>query len=298
MSHTPHALVGEWLSHLERDGKSPHTLAGYARALRHFARWNRQTCGQPFDPALIIPRDVHDWKAHQQSLEQAKPATINQRLVALSCFYQWATAKGHLRSDPTAEVKGVRREKRQPKALGKGQVRRLLRYVHAGGNARDVAIVELLLGAGLRIEELLELKRGDVTLGERSGAVVVRQGKNEVYREVPLTPPVRRALRAYLALHPDLSADASLWVGQRGPLHARSGVWRMLKKYARMAHVAEQAVSAHVLRHTFARRYLDANPGDLRNLAALLGHSSIETTMIYTEPTPEDLAARMEKAER
>ena len=298
MPATPHVLVREWLDHLERDGKSPHTVAGYARALRHFARWSRQTYGQSFNPALIIPRDVHDWIAHQQTVKQAKPATINQRLVALSRFYQWAMAKGHVRSDPTAEIKGVRRDQRQPKALDKGDVRRLLRHVHAGGNARDAAIVELLLGAGLRVEELLALDRGSVTLGERSGLVVVRKGKNQAYREVPLTAPVRRALRKYLELYPNLKEDDPLWVGQRGPLKDRSGIWRMLKKYARQARVDEEQVSAHVLRHTFARRYLDANPDDLRHLAALLGHASIETTMIYTEPTTEDLAERMEKAEQ
>jgi site-specific recombinase XerD len=290
-------LVAEWVEHLDRQGKSEHTQASYARALRHFGRWSKQTYGQTFDPASIIPRDVRDWKSHQQTVERAKPATINQRLVALSRFFKWAMAEGHTQSDPTVGVRGLRREKRQPKALDAVDLRRLLRAVHADGNPRDVAIVELLVGTGLRVKELLLLRKGDLTIGARSGQVVVRCAKGELYREVPLTAPVRRALRTYLDLHPELQDDDRLWVGQRGPLRDRSGIWRMLKKYSRQARLDEKRVCAHITRHTFATRYLKANPGDLRNLAALMGHASVETTMIYTEPTTEDLAQRMERVE-
>jgi site-specific recombinase XerD len=71
----------------------------------------------------------------------------------------------------------------------------------------------------------------------------------------------------------------------------------MLRKYARLAGLDSELISAHVLRHTFATRYLEANPDDLRGLAAILGHASLNTVMIYTEPTTEVLATRMEKTE-
>jgi len=71
-----------------------------------------------------------------------------------------------------------------------------------------------------------------------------------------------------------------------------------LKKYARFAGLDEADVSPHVLRHTFATRYLRANPNDLRGLAALLGHAGLDTVMIYTEPSVEDLARRMEMVEQ
>jgi integrase len=144
------------------------------------------------------------------------------------------------------------------------------------------------------VGELLALRVGDVTLGERSGQVVVRRGKHRGYRTVPLTASVRKALAAWLAVHPQADdPDAPLWWGQRGPLTDRSAVNRMLAKYARRAGVTP--FGPHVLRHTFATRYLAANPGDLRGLAALLGHSNLNTVMIYTEPRLEDLAPRMER---
>jgi integrase len=86
------------------------------------------------------------------------------------------------------------------------------------------------LGTGLRVSELLALRVGDLTLGERSGEVVVRRGKGGVHRRVPLTAPVRRALRAYLDGQPKLKKGDPLWVGERGPLRDRSGIYNMLKK--------------------------------------------------------------------
>ena len=83
-------------------------------------------------------------------------------------------------------------------------------------------------------------------------------------------------------------------MGQRGPLKDPAAVWRILKKYAFQARLEEE-ISPHTLRHTFASHYLEANPDDLRGLAALLGHASLDTVMIYTEPTTEQLAFRMEK---
>ena len=289
-----HPLAAQWLADLHRLGKSDKTIAGYRRALTHFARWLETTTAQPFDPATVIPRDVSDWKAFQQTVENAKPATINQRLAGVSRFFKWALARGHVPADPTAEVKRERLAPRKPRALTDRQRKRLTRTVAQVGNLRDIALVELLLGTGLRVSEALALRRGDVTLNARSGEVRVRRGKGGISRTVPLTATVRRTLNDYLALYPEMGTDDPLWVGERGALKSPSGVFRLLKKYARLAGLDETMVSPHVLRHTFATRYLAANPDDLRGLAALLGHAGLDTVMIYTEPSTDDLARRME----
>ena len=298
MTSTPHPLIETWLTALHREGKSRHTLTGYRRALTHFARWSEQTYGQPFDPAAIIPRDVADWQTFQQTIENAKAATINLRMVALSRFFKWAVAHEHIPRNPVEPIKTLRPEPRRPKSLPEKSLRRLLRAVHAGDNLRDIALVELLVGTGLRVSEALALRRGDVTLNARSGEVRVRRGKGGISRTVPLTATVRRTLNDYLALYPEMGTDDPLWVGERGALKSPSGVFRLLKKYARLAGLDETDVSPHVLRHTFATRYLAANPDDLRRLAALLGHASLDMVMIYTEATTDDLARRMEMVEQ
>ncbi len=182
-----------------------------------------------------------------------------------------------------------------PEALKKSELRKLLRA--ARGHRRDYAMLEVLAGTGLRVGELLALRVVDIEIHDRSGKVTVSRGKHESYREVPLTLDVRKALSNYLAEeHPDkANPKAPLWIGSRGRLSHRSSVTRMLEKYAIQAGI--EAVNPHALRHTFATRYLNANPSDLRGLARLLGHKSLDTVMIYTEPSMQDLTERMERVE-
>jgi len=208
---------------LHRQGKSRHTLTGYRRALAHFIRWSEQSYGQHFDPAAIIPRDVADWQAFQQTVENAKPATVNVRMVALSRFFKWALAHNHIPRNPVEPIKTLRPEPRRPKSLSEKSLRRLLRAVHAGSNLRDIALVEFLLGTGLRVSEALALRRGDITLSARSGEVRVRRGKGGVSRTVPLTATVRRALRNYLVSYPEMGKNDPLWVGERGRSNRRAG---------------------------------------------------------------------------
>jgi len=287
--------IQAWLTHLAKQGKSTHTIAAYQRALAHFTTWNRKY-SDTFNPAPIIPRDVQDWKTHQQIVEKAAPATVNQRLTALASFFTWARAEGLAQTDPTGEIKLVRPPARKPKALSEREVRKLLRTVHEAQDVRDYALLEFLLGTGLRASECLALQIGDVVIRDRSGVVIVRKGKHGGHREVPLTAHVRKALSAYLETHPDgQNPQAAFWVGQRGDWQDRASISYLVKKYALDAGL--DPLGPHVLRHTFATRYLNANPGDFRGLAALLGHARLETVMIYTEPALDDLAGRMERVD-
>jgi len=94
-------------------------------------------------------------------------------------------------------------------------------------------MLEVLIGTGIRVGELLALCIGDVEIGERSGKLTIRQAKHGGYREIPLTLDVRKALSAYLETHPMADdPDAPLWIGQSGTLSHRSSVMRILNKYA------------------------------------------------------------------
>ncbi len=287
--------IESWLNDLQDKGKSIHTIEAYQRGAENFVTWNRQY-SETFNPAAIIPRDVHDWKTHQQTVEKAAPATINQRVTALTGFFEWAVSVGVIASNPAQGVKMLRPPARKPKALTERDVRKLLRATHEGGDVRDYALIEFLLGTGLRASECLALEIGDVVIQKRSGVVTVRNGKGGNHRSIPLTAHVRNALSAYLDNHPDRhNPHAAFWVGQRGDWQDRATITYLVKKYALDAGL--DPIGPHVLRHTFATRYLAANPGDLRGLAALLGHARLETVMIYTEPALEDLAGRMERVD-
>jgi len=286
--------IPEWLVYLDQEGKSGRTIQTYAEDLRDFVQWYTVAYGDEFDAPAIIPRDIEDYKAHTQTVRRAAPRTINHRLAALSQFFKWATGQGMAQRDPTAGVRALRLPPRRPKALTPQEERRLRREVYRADDLRDVAIVEVLLGTGIRVGELLDLTRGDIVLNDRSGALIVRRGKGGQPRRVPLRADVRKALDDYLgSLGEELDTDSPLWHGIRGPLTNPSGINRLIGKYAEAAKT--DGVTPHSLRHTFATRYLEANPDDLRGLAALLGHASLNTVMIYTEPSEDELRKRMER---
>ena len=181
-----HTSVQNWLDYLETQGRSKHTLSAYRRAINHLAQWSQTIYGEPFELSQLIARDIRDWKSYQQRVEQAAPSTINQRLVGVASFYQWAVTNEIVSHDPTAQTKSVHLPLRQSQSLPHQDLRRLLRVVHNGGSLRDIAMIEMLAGTGLRVGELLQLRVGDLVLQARSGWVIVREGKHGGYREVPI----------------------------------------------------------------------------------------------------------------
>lgn len=287
-------FLNDWINYLDQQGKSPRTISAYRRGVQHFIDWIEQTYQGPFGITKVIPRDVRHWKTDQQTKEKVSPSTVNLRLTSVSRFFQWAVKHNLTDTNPTDDVRTLPLAERQPKSLSDQAVRKLLR--EAKDDKRDYALLELLIGTGLRVGEMLALTRDDVVINERSGLVIVRHGKRGGYREIPLVMDVRKALSAYLeSEHPSPDdPEAPLWINHHGKALAhRSSVMRILEKYTQRADL--EAVTPHMLRHTFATRYLKANPGDLRGLARLLGHSNLNTVMIYTEPTLDDLADRMER---
>jgi site-specific recombinase XerD len=292
--HLP-PTIKQWLTFLIEDGKSSHTYEAYKRGVTHFLDWHTTLYEASFKPQQVMPRDIRDWQAHQQKVERSAPATTNQRLSAVKQFFKWAQQQEIITINPTDNTSTVRIDQREIKSLKPHELRRLLRA--AKSHRRDFAILEVLGGTGIRVSELLDLCIGDVVINARSGKLTVRYGKGGGYRDIPLTYDVRQAVQGYLE-HDHLMPNddrQKLWWGRDDALRHRSSITRILEKYA--IHAGLGKVTPHTLRHTFATRYLNANPDDLRGLARLLGHSSLNTVMIYTEPTFSDLDRRLERME-
>lgn len=108
------------------------------------ARWYKVTYGATFIPDEVMPRDVRDWKAYQQAIEKVAPATINQRLTAITCLFRWARSQGWCRENQAEDVSNIRLEPHQPKALDNLTLRKLLRV--ARSHPRDYAMLEMLGG--------------------------------------------------------------------------------------------------------------------------------------------------------
>jgi site-specific recombinase XerD len=166
----------------------------------------------------------------QHLLDQAnKPKTINRRLAALAAYAHWLELAGYVKNtrNPVQGVKAVKEIELSPKWLDKRQRAALLRAVDKGIEdanrryprlrvmvLRDAAIVRLILFAGLRVGEIVQLRLRDLTLDERKGTVIIREGKGTKRREVPLNSRVRKALLEYMQVRPD-GERVELFLGQR-----------------------------------------------------------------------------------
>ncbi len=282
---------------LQRQGRSAGTIEGYLDDLQLFIRWQEQSLGESFDLARVVVLDIRSYRGHLQAVQGLSPATINRRLQSLRSFFRWAHGQGLVREDPAAGVEAVETTRKHfaPKSITSKQAHHLLREAQAGRHSgRDYALLQVMLQAGLRVGEVATLRVDDVELRDRSGKIRVRAGKGEKERSVPLNATVRKALAGYLEKRPQVAGVDLLFISQKGQGLSERAIERIVEECARRAGLEMEGITAHTLRHTFAARYLEANPGQLVELAALLGHSDLNTTAIYTQPSFAGVAAKLE----
>ncbi len=248
----------------------------YAAALTEFAAWYTATYGEAPDPALLTGEEIREYRKWLSGTQKLQAATVNLRLAAL---------RGVLRRlGRELKIKGVKQVQPDIEALDGRELGRLLAAVEGARwqDQRNLALLNVLARAGLRVSEVLALRLDDVTLNGRSGALLVRQGKGLKERTVVLSKEARAALRAYLDVRPRALQTDVLFISRSWqPLGPRD-VQRVITEAAQRAGITKK-VTPHTLRHTFATRFLQ-NGGDLATLAKLLGHSSIATTTRYLHP--------------
>jgi site-specific recombinase XerD len=160
---------------------------------------------------------------------------------------------------------------------------------YMGANKRDIAIFELMINTGLREAEVCNLQLSDVIISDRKGTVIVRSGKGEKYREIPLNAIARKAISDYLEVRQDKSDY--LFVSNKSGCLSRSQLYRIIRKYSDIARVKAYP---HMLRHTFATKLLRESNIDLVTVKELLGHASINTTAIYTKANRNDMEKAVE----
>lgn len=284
-------MAGAWLDRFleaiqaERDA-ARNTLVSYARDLTDFAAFLKaRGLGYPEASRADIEAYLVD-----QDVRGMAQATRARRLSAIRQLYRFAFLEGWRDDDPAALIKGPKRARALPGSLTEAEVDRLLDAARTLGRTeaerlRDTCLMQLLYATGLRVSELVSLPasaaRGDPRM------ILVR-GKGGRERMVPLSPPARAALAAWLghldASQPPPPRPRSPFLfparGRRGHM-TRERFFLLVKDFARIAGLDPAAISPHTLRHAFATHLL-AHGADLRVIQTLLGHASIATTEIYT----------------
>lgn len=289
---------------------SPATLKRYWSVFNRFTTWFEAVERRQPELDDLHPITLVGYRSWLQAIHLA--STVNTHLSAMRSWCEWLVARGHLDANPASRLKWLRQQsKPAPSALQPKQVNALLRAAqHTRYPERNTAILQMMLQTGIRISECAALRWGDIGLGERKGTVIIRTGKGNLARRVPLNQSIRQALADYMAailgIENSLRAVAVVWEQQppTAPLwRSERGTQLSVREMSRMIHQLVYASAAHdllpadttphSLRHTFSTRYLIRHPGDLVGLAWLLGHSSVRTTQIYVQPTEEEMAERV-----
>lgn len=275
-----------WLESQPLADSTRRAYCGHARRFVAFlAGWPGEG-GDPLADAHARDYAVRDFKSHLKTVRRAKPASVNLALAAVDHFFRYLGAgRPNVRREELAQA--------APRALAPEELRRFMRAVERCPSARDRAIALLLINTGLRIGECAALDVDDVAVSPRKGQVVVREGKGDAYREIPLNAEARGAMDAWAIvrrLQLDGSEQRALFVSRKSARLSTRALDLVIRALAREADVT---LSAHTLRHTCLTRLVRGG-ADVVLVAELAGHRRLETTRRYSLPSQADRQAAME----
>ena len=284
-------VIADYLAALRVAGRSPRTIRWYGDLLAEFLRFLEREGERATLLDLASPQ-VRRWLLTLQSARERPlaPSSLAGRVRTVRAFGSWVAAEFGLPESPVRRVPVPRVPERIIPSLREADLRGLLHAVDEGStqSERDRAIVLLLLDTGLRLSEVAGLRVADVDLVEGRCRVI---GKGNRERVVPLGRKTRHALRVALVGRGRLRPDDAFFVGSGGRPLAAHAIQQLFRRLARRAGL-DVRCSPHVLRHTFARAFLQ-NGGDVFSLGRILGHSpaSLQVTRRYVDLLDDDLRA-------
>lgn len=284
-------LIGEYLTVLQKQKNySQNTIRAYENDLNCFAHWLKD---QGITSAAAIGdltlAQLRSFWAKRRS-ESLAAQSMRRGQSAMRGLFRFAMRSKIISNNPAELMESPKRKRPLPKAVEENDLNVLLsapdRETTMG--LRDLAILELLYGSGLRVAELTGLKINDLDIEEGSARVT---GKGDKERIVPLTPAACRAVKNYLLNRRPSDSESQhsdvLFVNRLGtPLTTRS-VARMINKYVRQQAML-MSITPHQLRHSFATHLLN-NGADIRAVQEMLGHTNLSTTQIYARISKERL---------
>lgn len=297
--------ISEFEIWMKEEGLESKTIKEYKNSLRKLIDWYKKNEYEEFDPIRVTTLHLHEYRAYLNNVEQLKPPTINKLIYGLRTFFKLAVDKGIISSNPSLKVKMKRFSPlaRNPKWLTKYENAKFFNAIEQIYNdkdsnskdlnkpkpkefrqARDRALCRLMQGCGLRISEVKDLTDNSISLKKKMEDVIVRDGKGDYYRIVPMNRDVQEAIKKYLAVRGE-SKSGRFFETTKGKPLSESAIRNIVNKYAKIAGLRH--VTPHTLRHTFGKMIADKGAG-IERIALLMGHTSLESARIYVVPGPED----------
>ncbi len=266
---------------MTKKNTSANTLASYQRDLRQVMIYLQENQIQSW-------KDVSDetLKNYFASLKAANKsdATISRSMSTMRCFFKYLVSKKIITASPMMGIKGLKSEAKLPEILTNDEVELLLWQpdLQTVKGVRDKAMLEVLYASGIRVSELLALKISDVNL-DVGYLMMNRHEENE--RIIPLYNLAVQALRNYInESRPQIVSnqrEQNLFLNANGQAMTRQGFWKLVKHYTSAANI-DKDITPKTLRHSFATHLLE-NGADINMVKDMMGHSSINSTRVYTK---------------
>ena len=274
---------------------SPLTVRNYIRDVERFVAWWSETSGEPFDATKVDRDHLREWivwrseegegKAPAGRHVKLKAASLNRELCSLRAYFRFLTRRGVIAKDPAHAITALRTPKRLPSFVPETRMAEIVDRCRESAadfeTLRDRLIVLFLYATGLRLAELVAIDVDDFSDDWRSLRVV---GKGDKERLVPILDPLVDQILAYRdAISRQQickSGEKALFLTCKGVRISRSKVYRVVQKALQEGGVQGKK-SPHVLRHTFATHLMNAG-ADMREIQELMGHSSLQSTQVYT----------------
>ncbi len=272
-------------------GLAENSCLAYGSDLAGYFVWLKKK-----DPLKADARTIDDYLWHLREEKGLKAVSVYRKMEALRAFYRFQAAEDRVPDDPTRDFRSPHLPDRLPKYLTLDEMGDLLR-IRPGTDfptLRACTALELLYATGMRASELLTLTPEDINLSEGVARVV---GKGSKERLVPLHTKAREVLARYLserrAKFDGKGHSLQAFLNRSGKKLSRVQLWRDLKALGRKARLSRE-LHPHLLRHTFATHLLQGG-ADARSVQEMLGHSSLQTTQIYTHLDASGLKDRHKK---
>jgi integrase/recombinase XerD len=277
-------LLREYLSYLRVEkGLAANSVESYKRDLSQLQVWAEKNT---LEFGRLTRTDLRRWIAHL-SREGLAPTSVSRAVSAARGFYRFLMLDGHIRIQPAEDLDTPQRMAYLPQFLTEEDIDRLLNApdTRTAEGLRDRAMFELMYATGMRVSETISIEVGDLDL---DAGLLICYGKGSKQRRIPMGKSALEWLTKYKGerARSGNGGHSRFFLNNRGKPISRQLAWSTIKKYAEKLGMSN--ISPHTLRHSFATHLLQRG-ADSRSVQALLGHSDISTTQIYTHITDRQM---------
>jgi len=288
-------IIKDFQYYLKKEkGLAENTILAYMRDIVQY----EQFLGKYHD--VNKPNEIESFHidSYLKSLKKkVSDQSLARKLASIKSFHKFLFLENEVQEDFAKKYQTPKRAKKLPSVLSIDEIVKMLEHIDKSTplGLRNMALIELIYGSGLRVSELLSLKIEDIHLNQAYAMVI---GKGQKERMVPISDMAVIALKNYLVkARPSLQLqknNSDLFLNQKGQTLSRQGFFKLLKKLAHDVGITTEC-SPHTLRHSFATHLLESGM-DLRMLQTLLGHEDISTTQLYTHMSQKHLTESYSKA--